>query len=82
MTKVLISKLHSVFSKVAQNILNMSYMTPKEVCAFLRISSVTLWRNTKKGILTSYAIGGKRLYLKDEVISSLVELKPICDERK
>lgn len=58
-----------------------NFITRKEVCELLHISKVTLWRHTKEGTLTSYGIGGRVLYCKDEVITSVVELKSIRDEK-
>ena len=51
------------------------YLTRVEVAEMLKIdlSSVHNW--TKKGILTSYQIGGRVYYKRAEVESAIIELK-------
>jgi excisionase family DNA binding protein len=48
----------------------VEYLTRKEVCELLRISLVTLNKNTNKDILKAYRIGARVLYNKKEVLES------------
>lgn len=45
------------------------WLTAKEVCEYLKISSTTLWRWNKEGYLTHTLIGGQRRFHKDVVYS-------------
>lgn len=45
------------------------FYTKSEVCQFLHISEVTLWRYVnKKKVIREYKMGGKNLYLRSEVL--------------
>lgn len=44
-----------------------TYMTTKEVCDFLSISEVTIYRWEKRGYLTPLYIGGKKRYPRTEI---------------
>ncbi len=46
------------------------YMTIKEVCAKLNISSATLRNWTKKGVVTSYKVGSRVLYYSNEIFKT------------
>ncbi|AXO80033.1 DNA-binding protein [Olleya aquimaris] len=50
---------------------NEAYLTRQETADFLRISLVSLWNWTNKGIIKSYAIGNKRYYNKQEILAIL-----------
>lgn len=43
------------------------YLSPSEVCDFLKIDSTTLWRWEKRGYLNSLRIGGKKRYAKSVI---------------
>ena len=49
-------------------------ITRKQACEILNIGLATLWKHTKSGKLTSYGIGNRIMYKRDEVLQSL---KPI-----
>ncbi|MDR7672677.1 helix-turn-helix domain-containing protein [Riemerella anatipestifer] len=46
-------------------------MQKKEVAEMLRVSLMTINNWTQKGLLTSYRIGNRVVYKKDEVLQSL-----------
>lgn len=43
--------------------------------SLLKISSVTRWNWTNKGILKSYKIGNRLRYRKDEVLAALIKIE-------
>jgi len=47
------------------------FITIKEACEILNVSTVTLWRYEKQGKVNVYGIGGRRLLKRDEVLDSL-----------
>ena len=51
------------------------YLTRIEVADMLKIDLSSLHNWTKKGILTSYQIGGRVYYKRKEIDSAIVELK-------
>lgn len=57
---------------VNQNPADEGYYNSKELCNFLHISGISLWRRENEGILKCHLIGGKKLYSKIEV-QKLVE---------
>jgi len=48
---------------------------PKEAASFLKVSLVTINEWTKKGILTSYSMGRRKFYKKNEIIEALSSTK-------
>lgn len=50
-------------------------LTREETCKLLKVDSSTLWRWTNKGKVKAYGIGNRRFYKKEELISSLIQLK-------
>ncbi|AUC82266.1 helix-turn-helix domain-containing protein [Lacinutrix sp. Bg11-31] len=50
---------------------NDAYLTRQETADFLKISLVSLWNWTNKGIVKSYSIGNKRYYNKQEILAIL-----------
>ena len=50
-------------------------LTRDETCKLLKVDSSTLWRWTNKGKVKAYGIGNRRFYKKEELISSLIQLK-------
>tara|TARA_B110000483_G_scaffold70813_1_gene88437 strand:- start:763 stop:1047 length:285 start_codon:yes stop_codon:yes gene_type:complete len=50
-------------------------LTREETCKLLKVDSSTLWRWTNKGKVIAYGIGNRRFYKKEELISSLIQLK-------
>lgn len=46
------------------------YLTKNQVAELLKVSNVTVWQWSRKGILTSYRIGNKVRFLKSEVMTS------------
>lgn len=46
------------------------YLTKEQVSELLKVSSVTVWAWSRKGILTSYRIGSNIRFLKSEVMTS------------
>ena len=53
---------------------NGEYHSRKEVCALLKISTLTLHYWSKEGILQGYRIGGRVLYKSAEVEAALREI--------
>ncbi|TXG36987.1 helix-turn-helix domain-containing protein [Seonamhaeicola maritimus] len=51
------------------------YLTRAEVAEMLKINLSSVHNWTKKGILTSYQIGGKVYYKRTEIENAIVELK-------
>ena len=49
-------------------------LTREETCKFLSVNSSTLWAWTKKGKVTSYAIGSRRYYKTSELLQSLIQV--------
>jgi excisionase family DNA binding protein len=61
--------------KIDQQIIpNQDLLTRKEVADKLKISLVTLNDWTKKGMIQSYAIGGRILYKASEINSKLTKI--------
>ena len=50
-------------------------LTRDETCKLLKVDSSTLWRWTNKGKVKAYGSGNRRFYKKEELISSLIQLK-------
>jgi excisionase family DNA binding protein len=50
-------------------------MTPREVAAFLRISTVTVWQWTKEKKLTAYRLSNRKYYKRTEVEKVLTAAK-------
>ena len=50
------------------------YLTRNQVAEMLSISLTTLWRYTKKGIVSSYQIGNRVLYDQKEVQFAVIRL--------
>lgn len=50
------------------------FITRKEACSILNIGLATLWKHTKASKLTSYGIGNRVMYKRDEVLQSLTVL--------
>lgn len=50
------------------------YLTRNQVAEMLSISLTTLWRYTKKGIVSSYQIGNRVLYDQKEVQFAVIKL--------
>ena len=48
------------------------WLSSKETETLLKISSVTRWSWSRSGILTSYKIGNRIRYRKDEVLQALL----------
>jgi excisionase family DNA binding protein len=53
----------------AQERMSEEYMTTKDICSLLNISSSTLWRMTQDGRITPKKVGRRSLYNKAEVIA-------------
>jgi excisionase family DNA binding protein len=51
------------------------YLTAKEVCALLQISTPTLYAWTKQGLIPSYRIGSRVRYKSTEIDHGLKERK-------
>ena len=49
--------------------------TPKQTAIYLGVSSVTLWKWTKEGLLQSYKISGRIRYKREEVLQALHQVK-------
>ncbi len=52
------------------------YLTTKEACKLLKISSTTLWRWTEDGRITKHYVYGSPRYLKAEVLSKIKSITP------
>ncbi len=48
---------------------NITYLSIKQVCEKLSINPSTLYRWTKEGLIPVHKIGGRRLYILDEIKS-------------
>ncbi len=51
------------------------WLTAKETESILKISGVSRWNWTKKGILKSYKISNRLRYRKDEVLKALINIE-------
>lgn len=51
------------------------YMTRVDVAELLKINLSTVHNWTKKGTITSYQIGGRVYYKRQEIVDSIIELK-------
>ena len=51
-----------------------TYLTRSDVCDLLHISLATLYRREQKGDIKAYRIGGRKLYKKSEVESSIQKI--------
>ena len=72
----LLSGVEAIFEKNFQtNNSSKEYFTCKEVQDFLKISGVTRWQWTKKGILQSYKVGSRLRYRKDDVLNALHKIE-------
>lgn len=72
LAEALLPLLHSQVATNSQP--EKEFMTRDEVCEMLSINLTSLWKHTKSGKLTSYGIGNRVLYKKNEV---LLAVKPI-----
>lgn len=50
------------------------FLTTEEVCKLLKLTRETIWRYTKKGIITSYRIGNLLRYKRSEINQSLIKI--------
>ena len=50
-------------------------LTKKEVCEFLKVQPITLWRWQKQGKIETYGIGKNRYYKKADILNLLTLLK-------
>ena len=50
-------------------------LTIKETCEFLKVSNVTLWKWTGKGLIKAYGISNRRYYKKSELMNRLIKLE-------
>ncbi len=50
-------------------------LTKKEVCEFLKVQPITLWRWQKQGKIETYGIGKNRYYKKAEILNLLTLVK-------
>ena len=53
----------------ARERMSEEYMTTKDICSLLNISSSTLWRMTQDGRITPKKVGRRSLYNKAEVVA-------------
>lgn len=51
------------------------WLTAKETEKILKVSNVTVWTWTNKGILKSYKVGNRIRYRKDEVLKALIKIE-------
>jgi len=71
------SIIGDVFDEKIQEIVNQShekgdyYVTTKEACGLLRISSRTLSTYCNNGIVQKHRIGGRVLYRRDEITAAI-----------
>ena len=54
-----------------------TYLTRLNVCNLLHISPATLYRREQKGDIKAYRIGGRKLYKKSEVESSIQKINKV-----
>jgi excisionase family DNA binding protein len=52
-------------------------LTTEELCLFLKLSRVSIWNLTKRGILPFLRVGNQKRYQKSEVINSLLKNKEL-----
>lgn len=50
-------------------------LTSEELGVFLKLSRVSIWSLTKKGILPYFFVGNQKRYLKSDVLKKLSEFK-------
>ena len=68
---ILIDKrLGSIIVPPQNSLVQDEYLTKEQVSELLKVSSVTIWAWSRKGILTSYRIGSNIRFLKSEVMTS------------
>lgn len=83
-----LAKLEPIFKGWVKDVLEHQNNTPQtpqpeqdellsrtEAKNRLRISSTTLWRYEKQGIIQSIGIGGKRYFRKSQIEASLIQKK-------
>jgi hypothetical protein len=61
---------------------NKEFLNRDEVAQLLHISLVSLNTYSKEGLLQSYKIGGRILYKKEEVLSTLEKVKNLKYKRE
>jgi excisionase family DNA binding protein len=49
-------------------------LSANETCELLKIKRTTLWKHTKSGKLTSYGIGNRVFYKKEEILKNLTRI--------
>jgi predicted DNA-binding transcriptional regulator AlpA len=49
-------------------------LSANETCQLLKIKRTTFWKHTKSGKLTSYSIGKRVYYKKEEILKSLTRI--------
>ena len=54
---------------------NEEFLTRDETCLLLNIKRTTLWKYTKKVLLTAFCIGRPIMYSRQQVISKLTSIK-------
>ncbi|WP_020597798.1 helix-turn-helix domain-containing protein [Spirosoma panaciterrae] len=57
------------------------FLTRHEVAEILKISVVTVWSWTKKGILQSYRIGNHVRYKRSEIIKAPAPIKNVVERK-
>ncbi len=58
----------------SNNIHNKEYLTRQEAAELLRVDLSTIHNWTKRNILTSYGIGGRVYYKKEEIDRAFIKL--------
>ena len=48
-------------------------LTPEEAAGFLKVSKVTVWDWSKRGILSPYRIGNQVRYLRSELLAAILK---------
>ena len=75
--EIILEKLNSIEKAIEKNIASNSgeniLLSVDETCELLKIKRTTLYVQTKKGKLTSYGLGNRVYYKKDEVLKSLIK---------
>ena len=61
--------------KEGDNSISNELLTVEETCNLLQINKSTLWHWNKKGKVKMHAIGGRRYYLKSELLECIKSLK-------
>jgi len=65
--------VHDEIQKIVKNNENSELMKAIEVCEYLKISKVTLFKWMRKGKIIGYHLGTRLFFKRSEIVNALIE---------